>query len=59
MLLVLLYSVHRCASCPGQLLAIPKVARETVQWKILGNLRVAERCGSFHKPKMDAISVDL
>lgn len=36
MLLVLLFSVHRCASCPGQLLAIPKVARETLQWKILG-----------------------
>lgn len=37
---MLLLSVHRCASRPGQLLAIPKVARETLQWKILGNLRV-------------------
>lgn len=30
------FSADRCASCPKQLLTIPTVARETMQWKILG-----------------------
>lgn len=58
---MLLFSVDRCASCPGQLLAIPKVARETLQWKILGNLRVPARRGSFFrlKPETNTILVGL
>lgn len=58
---MLLFSVHRCASCPRQLLAIPKVARETLQWKILGNLRVAERRGPVFrlKPETDTVSAGL
>lgn len=58
---MLLFSVHRCASCPRQLLAIPKVARETLQWKILGNLRVPERRGPVFrlKPETDTVSAGL
>lgn len=58
---MLLFSVHRCASCPRQLLAIPKVARETLQWKILGNLRVPERQGPVFrlKPETETVSAGL